>query len=122
LATSLTSPHSQYGYKAGLSDGAFPHDTQNSVARFASALRALCCHRRIPRTVPRDLARLGTTVQAAFTALPQGPSLQPGFALQVFNAYLTPSALLVISPQFPCLAGYMWRLCCAATNILRGLG
>jgi hypothetical protein len=36
----------QYGYKAGLSDGAFPRDTQSSVARFASVLRALRLHRR----------------------------------------------------------------------------
>ena len=43
-----------------------------------------------------------------------GPSLQPGFALQVFIAYLAPSAPLAISLHFPCLAGYMWRLCCAA--------
>jgi hypothetical protein len=78
----------QYGYKAGLSDGAFPHNTQFSVARLASVLRALRLHRRIPRTVPRDAARLSTTVQAAFTALHQGPSLQPGFSLQVINAYL----------------------------------
>jgi hypothetical protein len=62
-----------------------------------------------------DAARLSTTVQAAYTALPQGPSLQPGFALQVFIAYLAPSAPLAISLHFPCLAGYMWRLCCAAT-------
>jgi hypothetical protein len=71
-----------------------------------------------PRTVPRDAARLSTTVQAAFAALPQGPSLQPGFALQVFLAYLAPSAPLAISPHFPCLAGYMWRLCCAAAMYL----
>jgi len=50
-----------------------------NVARFASVLRAFRFHRRIPRTVPRDAARLSTTVQAVFTALPQGPSLQPSF-------------------------------------------
>ena len=105
----------QYGYKAGLSDRAFPCDTDSSVAWFASILRALRCHRRFPRAVSRDAARLSTTVQAAYAALPQGPSLQPGFALQVFLAYLAPSAPLAISLHFPCLAGYMWRLCCAAT-------
>jgi hypothetical protein len=104
----------QYGYKAGLSDGAFPCDINSSVAWFASILRALRCHRRFPRAVSRDAARLSTTVQAAYTALPQGPSLQPGFALQVFIAYLAPSAPLAISLQFPCLAGYMRRLRCAA--------
>src|SRR6266576_368543 len=53
--------------------------TNSSVAWFASILRALRCHRRFPRAVSRDAARLSTTVQAAYTALPQGPSLQPGF-------------------------------------------
>ncbi len=108
----------QYGFKVGLSDGAFPKHAQYHVTRFASVLRALRLPRRIPRTVPRDAARLSTTVQAAFAALPQGPSLQPGFALQVFLAYLAPSAPLAISPHFPCLAGYMWRLCCAAAMYL----
>jgi hypothetical protein len=50
-----------------------------SVARFASVLRAFRFHRRISSTLPRDAARLSTTAQAVFTALPQGPSLQPGF-------------------------------------------
>jgi hypothetical protein len=68
----------QYGFKVGMSDGAFPNDTQR-VARFASVLRARRCHRRNPRTEPRDGARLSTSVRAAFTALPQGSSLRPGF-------------------------------------------
>src|ERR1700680_5113868 len=63
----------QYGFKAGMSDGACPYDTQSSVARFAFVLRAPRFQRRIPRTVPRDAARLSTTVQAAFATLPQGP-------------------------------------------------
>src|SRR6267143_5161215 len=67
----------QYGFKVGMSDGAFPNDTR--VARFASVLRALRFHRRTPRTEPRDVARLSTSVRAAFTALPQGSSLRPGF-------------------------------------------
>jgi hypothetical protein len=87
----------QYGYKAGLSDRTFACNTESSVAWFASILRTLRCHRRVPRAVSRDAARLSTTLQAAYTALPQGPSLQPGFALQVFIAYLTPSAPLAIS-------------------------
>jgi hypothetical protein len=69
----------QYGFKVGLSDGAFPNHAQYHVAQFASVLRALRFHRRIPRTVPRDGARLSTSVRAAFTALPQGSSLRPGF-------------------------------------------
>src|SRR6266480_2615925 len=89
----------QYGYKAGVSDGAFPRDTQSRVARFASVLRAPRLPRRFPRTVPRGATRLSTTVQAVSTALPQGPSLQPGFALQGINGYLAPSAPLAISPS-----------------------
>ena len=54
----------QYGFKVGMSDGAFPNDTQR-VARFASVLRALRFHRRNPRTEPRDAARLSTSVRAA---------------------------------------------------------
>jgi hypothetical protein len=78
LATYLTWPHSQYGFKVGMSGGAFP-SVAHHVARFASVLRALRFHRRYPRTVPRDVARLSTSVRAAFTALPQGSSLRPGF-------------------------------------------
>jgi hypothetical protein len=69
----------QYGFKVGLSDGAFLNRAQYHVAQFASVLRALRFHRRIPRTVPRDAARLSTSVRAAFAALPQGSSLRPGF-------------------------------------------
>ena len=89
----------QYGFKAGISNGAFPNDTQISVARFASVLRAFRFHRRIPRTVPRDAARLSTTVQAVFTALPQGPSLQPGFCSpgrQRLSGPIRPTRHLVI--------------------------
>src|SRR5260370_1505427 len=68
----------QYGFKVGISDGAFPNDTQR-VARFASVLRARRFHRRTPRTEPRDVARLSTSVRAAFTALPQESSLRSGF-------------------------------------------
>jgi hypothetical protein len=69
----------QYGFKVGLSDGAFLNRAQYPVAQFASVLRALPSHRRIPRTVPRDAARLSTSVRAAFAALPPGSSLRPGF-------------------------------------------
>jgi hypothetical protein len=61
-----------------MSDGAFLNDT-HCVVRFASVLRAHRFHRLVPRTVPRDVTRLSTSVRAAFTALPQGSSLRPGF-------------------------------------------
>jgi len=69
----------QYGSKAGISDGAFPIGAGYCVARFASVLRALRLHRRDPRTVPRLVARLSTSVRADYSALPQGPSLRSGF-------------------------------------------
>ena len=72
----------QYGFKVGISDGAF--------ARFASVLRALRFHRRDPRTEPRDVARLSTSVRAAFTALPQGSSLRPGFCSPSHHRLIDP--------------------------------
>src|SRR6266404_6048134 len=69
----------QYGSKAGMSDGAFPNGAGYCVAWFASVLRAPRLHRRDPRTVPRFVARLSTSVRADYSALPQGPSLRSGF-------------------------------------------
>src|SRR6267143_5242600 len=60
------------------------------VARFASVLRALRFHRRNPRTEPRDVARLSTSVRAAFTALPQGSSLRPGFCSPSHHRLIDP--------------------------------
>ena len=76
----------QYGYKAGLSDGAFP-TTQKAVSRGLRPSFVLFAVIVVFLVLCRgDAALLSTTVQATFIALPQGPSLQPGFALQVFNA------------------------------------
>jgi len=68
----------QYGFKAGMSDGAFPAPTRSS--------RPLVCHRpscsplasSVPRSVPRDETRWNTSVRATSAALPQGPSLRSG--------------------------------------------
>src|SRR5580692_10208805 len=61
----------RYGFKAGLSDAAFPGSW------FAIALRALCCHRDSLLCV-RDDAPVSTSVRAGCPALPQGPSLRSG--------------------------------------------
>jgi hypothetical protein len=61
----------RYGFKAGLSDEAFPAD------RFAIVLRTLCCHRYSLLCV-RDDALISTSVRAGQAALPQGPSLRSG--------------------------------------------
>src|SRR6266576_2511481 len=76
----------QYGYKAGLSDGAFPaaHITVPRGLRPSFVLSTVIVVFLV--LCRGDAARLSTTVQATFIALPQGPSLQPGFALQVFIA------------------------------------
>ena len=68
----------RYGFKAGVSDRAFPFDAWPSRRRFASVLRARRLPRDNPRTVPGNVARLSTTVRAALAALPQGPSLRSG--------------------------------------------
>ena len=73
----------QYGFKAGMSDGAFPAPTRSS--------RPLVCHRpscsplasSVPRSVPRDETRWNTSVRASSAALPQGPSLRSGYSVPV---------------------------------------
>ena len=50
---------------------------------------------------------------------PRGPRSGPAFALPAIIASSTPSVPLAISPHFPCIAGYMRRLCCADSS---GLG
>jgi hypothetical protein len=68
----------QYGFKAGFSDRAFP---------VGAPSRRSVCHRPScsplpssdPRSVPGDVVRWNTSVRAASAALPQGPSLRPGF-------------------------------------------
>ena len=61
----------QYGFKAGLSDAAFP------ASWFAIVLRALRCHHGSLLCV-RDDALVSTSVRAGHPALPQGPSLRSG--------------------------------------------
>ena len=61
----------RYGFKAGLSDKAFP------ARWFAVVLRALRCHRYSLLCVRVD-ALISTSVRADQAALPQGPSLRSG--------------------------------------------
>jgi hypothetical protein len=61
----------RYGFKAGISDAAFP------AHWFAIALRALCFHRDSLLCV-RDDALMNTSVRADSAALPQGLSLRSG--------------------------------------------
>ena len=61
----------RYGFKAGLSDGAFP------ASWFAIVLRALCCHRQFPALCQGRCAYEHLRASGS-TALPQGPSLRSG--------------------------------------------
>src|SRR4051812_42405289 len=66
----------RYGFKAGLSDEAFPADW------FAIALRTLCCHRYSLLCV-RDDALLSTSVRADQPLYPRGPRSGPGSVVPV---------------------------------------
>jgi hypothetical protein len=61
----------QYGFKAGLSDAAFPSNW------FAIVLRALCCHRLFPALCQGGCAYKHLRA-SGHAALPQGPSLRSG--------------------------------------------
>jgi hypothetical protein len=66
----------RYGFKAGLSDEAFP------ARWFAIALRALCFHRNSLLCV-RDDALMITSVRAAKPLYPRGPLSGPGYSVPV---------------------------------------
>ena len=64
----------QSGFKAGISDAAFP------ASWLAVALRALCCH-RLPLLCVRDGALISTSVRADLPLYPRGPRSGPGYAV-----------------------------------------
>ncbi len=69
----------RYGFKAGLSGRAFPRGVH--VSRRLVGVHPSCpplANRESPVCVG-DVARMSTAMRAAFTALPQGPSLRSGF-------------------------------------------
>ena len=69
----------RYGFKAGMSDSAFPSTTSSS--RRAVCIRRACTSLPVasnPRSKSRDAVRWCTSVQAAVAALPQEPSLRSG--------------------------------------------
>ena len=64
----------RYGFKAGMSDGAFLSTASSS--RRAFCIRPACTSLPVasnPRSKSRDAVRWCTSVQAAVAALPQGP-------------------------------------------------
>jgi hypothetical protein len=69
----------QYGFKAGVSGGAFPSSASSS--RRAVCVRPSCTSLPVtsyPRSESRNAVRWCTSVQATIVALPQGPSLRSG--------------------------------------------
>ena len=66
----------RYGFKAGLSDEAFPANW------FAIVLRALHCHRDSLLCVRGD-ALISTSVRAVFPLYPGGPRSSPGYIVPV---------------------------------------
>ena len=68
----------QYGFKAGLSGGACPHDAH--VLRRTVCLHPSCSPQQgcTLRSESEQPARWNTAVRAACAALPQGPSLRSG--------------------------------------------
>jgi len=66
----------QYGFKAGISDEAFP------AAWFAIVLRALCCQRNSLLCV-RDDALMNTSARADRPLYPRGPRSGPGYSVPV---------------------------------------
>jgi hypothetical protein len=66
----------RYGFKAGISDVAFPANW------FAIVLRALCCHPVFPARCQGGCA-LSTSVRADLPLYPRGPRSGPGYAVPV---------------------------------------
>jgi hypothetical protein len=73
----------RYGFKAGMSDGAFPSITMSS--RHAVYFRPLClvlpC--LVPRSESRDAARWSTSVRAVCPLCPRGPRSGSGYSVPV---------------------------------------
>jgi hypothetical protein len=73
----------RYGFKAGLSDAAFPADW------FAIVLRARCCHRDSLLCVRAD-ALISTSVRAGQPLYPRGPRSGPGYSVPVHPHLIGP--------------------------------
>ena len=78
-----TASFPRYGFKAGISDEAFP------ALWFAIVLRALCCHRDSLLCV-KDDALLSTSVRAGQPLYPRGPRSGPGYSVPVHPHLIGP--------------------------------
>jgi hypothetical protein len=74
----------QYGFKAGVSAGAFPRRRPRvAPSRFASRLRAHRCKRDFLRSVSEYAVRTSTAIQAATPLYPRGPRSGPGSVVPI---------------------------------------
>ena len=105
----------RYGFKAGISDGAF-------LSTASSSRRAVCLRpsyaplpvASYPRSKSRDAVRWRTSVQAAQAALPQGSSLRSElYCLGPSSLKSTPSVPLASTFRLRRLGLYEMSLLCA---------
>jgi hypothetical protein len=89
----------RYGFKAGISDGAFPANW------FAVALRALCCH-PLPLLCVRDDALVSTSVRAGSRSTPGALAPVRVMLSRSIFTYLAPSAPLAGTPGLHRLTAY----------------
>ena len=76
----------QYGFKAGLSAGAFPRRRPRvAPSRFAFRLRAHRCKRNFLRSVSEYAGRISTAIQAAPPLYPRGPRSGPGYSVPIHH-------------------------------------
>jgi len=72
----------QYGFKAGLSAGAFPRRRPRvAPSQFASRLRARRCIRDFLRSVSEYAVRTSTAIRAATPLYPRGPRSGSGYSV-----------------------------------------
>ena len=100
----------QYGFKAGISDEAFP------VHRFAFVLRAHCFHRVLPALSQGRCAGQAPPCKRTQPLYPRGPRSGPGYAVSVHRRLIGPirptHGHILISP--PCGLYLMPSLCVSA--------
>jgi hypothetical protein len=103
----------QYGFKAGVSAGAFPRRRPRvAPPQFASRLRAHRCKRDFLRSVSEYAVRTSTAIQAATPLYPRGPRSGPGSAARSIHTYPAPSDPLAGTARFHCSAAYTPCLRC----------
>src|ERR1039457_505743 len=110
----------RYGFKADISDGAFP---SSALLKLAPSIRSPMFG-LLPSFAPLEsqtllpvLSRAGfplrDTVTRASRPYPRGPRSGQGYSVPVHQHLLTSSDPLTSTPRFPSYAGYTESLCCA---------